>query len=175
MIFRETKLEGAYIIDLEPIRDHRGFFADSFSEEEFAHNNLESVFVRSAVAFNPTRFTLRGMHYQISPHEEVKLVRCSRGAIYDVIVDMRPSSPTYKEWVAVELNQDNPKVFYVPAQFAHGYLTLTDDAEVSYQISRFYNEEAQRGIRYNDPAVGIEWPTYPNQISWKDMGWELLK
>jgi dTDP-4-dehydrorhamnose 3,5-epimerase len=175
MIFKETQLAGAYIIELEPIIDHRGWFADSCCNTVFGDRDLETQFVRSAIAFNHSQFTLRGLHYQAEPHQEVKLVRCTHGAIHDVIVDLRTGSPTYGKWDSVVLSAENRKTLYVPEDFAHGYLTLTIDAEVTYQISEYYNERAQRGLRYNDPAFGISWPTYPSQISNKDLAWEDFK
>ena len=172
MIFNKTKLDGAYIIEMEPIGDHRGFFARAWCTKEFQAHNLIAQFVQANLTYSPKRGTLRGLHYQIAPHQEVKLVRCTRGATYDVIVDLRPDSPTYKQWLAVELTADNHKMIYIPAGFAHGYQILMDDTEVFYQVGQFYAPEYERGARWNDPAFGIEWPiTSPLILSDKDKSW----
>jgi dTDP-4-dehydrorhamnose 3,5-epimerase len=172
MIFKETKLDGAYIVEMEPIGDHRGFFARAWCTKEFQAHNLIAQFVQSNLTYSPKRGTLRGLHYQIAPHQEVKLVRCTRGATYDVIVDLRPDSPTHKQWLAVELTADNHKMIYIPAGFAHGYQILMDDTEVFYQVGQFYAPEYERGARWNDPAFGIEWPiTSPLILSDKDKSW----
>ena len=172
MIFNETKLDGVYTVVMEPIRDHRGFFARAWCNREFEAQGLISQFVQANLTYSPERGTLRGLHYQIAPHQEVKLVRCTRGAIYDVIVDLRPESPTYKEWLAVELTADNHKMNYIPAGFAHGYQILMDDTEVFYQVGQFYAPEYERGARWNDPAFGIEWPiTNSMTLSDKDKNW----
>jgi dTDP-4-dehydrorhamnose 3,5-epimerase len=172
MIFKETKLDGAYIVEMEPIGDHRGFFARAWCTKEFQAHNLIAQFVQSNLTYSPKRGTLRGLHYQIAPHQEVKLVRCTRGATYDVIVDLRPDSHTHKQWLAVELTADNHKMIYIPAGFAHGYQILMDDTEVFYQVGQFYAPEYERGARWNDPAFGIEWPiTSPLILSDKDKSW----
>ena len=158
MRFIETRLEGAYIIEPEPIEDERGFFARTFCVREFEAHGLNPCVAQCNISFNKKKGALRGMHYQTEPHAEVKLVRCNRGAIYDVIIDLRPGSPTYKEWVSVELTADNRRMFYVPEGFAHGFQTLTDNSEVFYQMSEFYHPESARGVRWNDPAFGIKWP-----------------
>jgi dTDP-4-dehydrorhamnose 3,5-epimerase len=168
MVFEKTTLEGAFLIKLQPIEDERGFFARSFCRKEFAAHGLNPNFVQCNVSFNSRRGTLRGMHYQSKPHEEAKLVRCLRGRIYDVIVDVRPGSPTFCRWFGTELGQDDRNMLYVPEGFAHGYLTLTDDAEVFYQVSEFYAPEAERAVRWNDPAFGVAWPIAPVHISAKD-------
>lgn len=171
MIFTETKLAGAYIIDIEPRRDERGFFTRTWCRREFEEHGLNPTVVQANLSHNIRRGTLRGMHYQLPPYGETKLVRCVRGAIYDVIIDLRPESPTFGQWVGVELTEDNYRMLYVPEQFAHGFQTLTDDADVAYQVSEFYTPGAERGIRYNDPAFAIEWPLEVTVISQKDQNW----
>jgi dTDP-4-dehydrorhamnose 3,5-epimerase len=168
MIFHKTGLQGAFVIDLQPIEDERGFFARCFCRKEFAANGLNSNFVQGNVSFNLLRGTLRGMHYQCKPHEEAKLVRCIRGKIYDVIIDLRAESATFRRWLGIPLDQEKLTMLYVPEGFAHGYLTLTDNAEVLYQVSEFYAPEAERGLRWNDPAFGIRWPSAPEHLSSKD-------
>jgi len=158
MKFIETRLKGAYIIELDRIADERGFFARSWSQTQFADLGLSSRIVECSVSFNRTKGTLRGMHYQAAPHAEVKLVRCTAGAIYDCIIDLRRSSPTFKEWVAVELTAENHLALYIPEQFAHGFLTLADGSEVFYQMSEAHAPESARGLRWDDPALGIDWP-----------------
>lgn len=172
MIFQETKLKGAFIIEVERIEDERGFFARAWCRNEFRPRGLESQWAQSNISFNWKKGTLRGMHFQVAPHEEVKLVRCTRGAIYDVIIDLRPNSPTYKQWIGVELTATNHRMLYVPKGFAHGYQTLENDSEVFYQASEFYAPECERGIRWNDPAFGIDWPDAETRvISSKDAHW----
>ena len=168
MIFHETKLKGVYIIEPEWLEDERGFFARTFCQEEFAAHGLNPRVVQCNISFNKKKGTLRGMHYQIAPHEEVKLVRCTRGAIYDVIIDLRPDLPTFKRWVAVELTADNRRMLYIPEGFAHGFQTLEDDTEVFYQMSESYHPECARGVRWDDSAFGIEWPLLDLTISAKD-------
>jgi len=158
MKFTETDLAGAYIIDLDPRTDSRGFFARSWCEEEFDEHNLESCAVQCNISFNNVQGTLRGMHYQDAPRSEAKLVRCTAGAIHDVIVDLRPGSPTFMSWIAVELSARNRRAVYVPPQFAHGFQTLEDRSEVFYQMSERYCPDTARGVRWNDPAFGIYWP-----------------
>ncbi|WP_449245244.1 dTDP-4-dehydrorhamnose 3,5-epimerase [Desulfobacca acetoxidans] len=157
MIFCETRLKGAFIIELEPIADARGFFARTWCQREFAAHGLKSRFVQCNISYNKKKGTLRGMHYQIAPHAEAKVVRCTRGAIYDVIIDLRPDSLTFKQWLAVELTADNRRMLYIPEEFAHGFQTLEDDTEVFYQMSEFYHPECARGVRWDDEAFGIEW------------------
>jgi dTDP-4-dehydrorhamnose 3,5-epimerase len=166
--FSPTALAGACIIDIEPVQDERGFFARSWCREEFAKHGLNPDLAQCSISFNKKRGTLRGMHYQAKPHEETKVVRCTRGAIYDVIVDLRPESPTFRKWIAVELSADNRRMLYVPPGFAHGFQSLVDDTEVFYQISTFYHPESARGARWDDPAFGIEWPVMKRVISDKD-------
>ena len=168
MIFNETKLKGAYVIDIEPLEDERGFFARSFCRKEFEERGLNPCIVQCNISFNKKKGTVRGMHYQAAPHEEAKLVSCIGGAIYDVIVDLRPDSSTYCQWVAVELSSQNHKMLYIPEGFAHGFQTLEDNTEVFYQMSEFYHPECARGIRWDDPAFGIEWPLMEKIISTRD-------
>jgi dTDP-4-dehydrorhamnose 3,5-epimerase len=157
MIFTETKLRGAFVIEPQRFEDERGFFAPSFSEREFATHGLASRFVENNISFNRRKGTLRGLHYQAAPHGQAKLVRCTRGAIYDVAVDLRRDSPTFRQWVGVELSEHNRLMFYLPGDFAHGFQTLADETEVFYQVSDFYHPESNRGLRWNDPAFQIEW------------------
>lgn len=158
MKFTETRLKGAFLIEPEKLTDERGFFARAFCEKEFRDRGLHSRFVQWNMAFNRKKGTLRGMHYQTYPHQEIKLVRCTRGAVYDVIVDLRPDSPTFKKWVALELTSGNSLVLYIPKGVAHGYQTLEEDTELFYQMSEPYHPECARGLRWDDPAIGIAWP-----------------
>lgn len=174
MIFTQTPLAGAYLIDPERIVDERGFFARTWCRDEFERQGLETRLVQCNVSYNTRRGTLRGMHYQAEPHEEVKLVRCTQGAIYDVIVDIRPDSSTYLRWVAEELTAENRRMFYIPGGFAHGFQTLLDGAEVSYQMSDFFHPQSSRGIRHDDPTIKIDWPLDVAIISDKDRGYPLL-
>jgi dTDP-4-dehydrorhamnose 3,5-epimerase len=153
-----TRLRGLHIVELELVGDERGFFARTFCSNEFAMMGLKTTFVQCNISFNLKRGTLRGMHFQTVPHEEAKLVRCTRGAIYDVVIDIRPESTTFKQWFGITLSADQPKLLYIPEGFAHGFLTLDDNTEVSYQMSEYYYPEYARGIRYNDPTIGIVWP-----------------
>jgi len=171
MIFSETKLKGAFIIDLELRADDRGAFARSFCMKEFEQHGLKPNVAQCNLSYNYKAGTLRGMHYQVPPAAETKLVRCTKGAIYDVIIDLRPESPTYMQHVGVELTEDNHRALYVPELFAHGYLALTDGAEVFYQVGEFYTPGHERGLRYDDPAFGIEWPMPITVISEKDSAW----
>lgn len=172
MIFQPTELQGAFIIELNKIKDQRGFFARAWCEKEFAEHGLTPVVHQTNVSFNLKKGTLRGMHYQIAPYQEAKTVRCTRGAIYDVIIDLRKDSPTYKRWIGVELTADNYRQLYVPEDFGHGFLTLEDNTEITYQVSQFYTPGAERGIRYNDPSFAIEWPVSVQVISDKDANWQ---
>jgi dTDP-4-dehydrorhamnose 3,5-epimerase len=168
--FAESTLRGAYVIEIEPISDERGFFARTWCREEFQALGLSTHVEQNSISFNRKKGTLRGLHYQEAPNEEVKLVRCTRGAIYDVILDLRTDSTTFCRWFAVELSADNGKMLYVPTGFAHGFQTLTDKSEVFYQISEQYRPQMARGVRWNDPAFQIEWPI-PNPIlSVRDRG-----
>ena len=175
MEFTETKLPGAFIIDLKPRQDHRGFFSRTFCMKELETYGLRSVVAQCNLSFNYKKGTLRGMHYQIPPATETKLIRCTQGAIYDVIVDMRPQSSTYLQYIGVKLTAENRRALYVPAMFAHGYQALVDDTEVIYQVSEFYTPNTERGLRYDDPLLGIEWPLPISEISEKDTHWSLLK
>jgi dTDP-4-dehydrorhamnose 3,5-epimerase len=175
MIFDKTRLKGAYIIKLGQHEDERGYFARGWCRKEAMANGLISDMVQANISFNNKKGTLRGMHYQVAPFQEVKIVRCVRGAIFDVIIDMRPNSKTFKQWLAVELTQDNGLMLYVPEDFAHGFQTLTDAAEVNYLVSNYYNPEAERGVRFDDPAIGIAWPPVAGRIiSNKDRSWPLF-
>ena len=175
MIFEETGLAGAFVIELERIEDERGFFARTFARETFAERGLVTEMVQMSVAWNTTAGTIRGMHFQYPPHAEVKLVRCTRGAIHDVIVDLRPESPTFRETFAVELDEDTRRTLYVPERVAHGYQVLVDRTEVAYQMSAPYHPEAQGGLRWDDPALGISWPLEVTVVSERDRSWPLLE
>lgn len=168
MRFVETPLIGAFVIEPEPVDDERGFFLRTFCRREFAERGLIPDLVQCSVSFNRKRGTLRGMHYQAPPHEETKLVRCTSGAIYDVIVDLRTNSSSKLRWFAIELTAANHQMLYVPAGLAHGFLTLADDSEVFYQMSEYFNPESSRGVRWDDPALGIKWPAAPTTISDRD-------
>ena len=176
MIFEETRFEGAYIIKLNPLVDERGFFARSWCKKEFSDMGLIDDFVQNNVSFNKHKGTLRGMHYQDKPFGEVKIVKCIRGSIYDVIIDLREDSETYMQWTSIELNEDNRNMLYIPSGFAHGFLTLTDNTEVFYQMSEYYQPSAARGVRYDDPVFKIEWPLNGKPlISEKDCTWPNFK
>jgi dTDP-4-dehydrorhamnose 3,5-epimerase len=171
MHFQTTKLDGAWLIQLEPARDNRGFFARTYCLEEFAAHGLEIRYPQHSISFSVHRGTLRGMHYNREPHSEAKLVRCVKGAIWDVIIDIRAASPTYRQWEAFELSDRNSSQLYIPKGFAHGFQTLTDNVEVNYLISEPYMPEAADGLRYNDPSFDIAWPTTITAISDKDLRW----
>jgi dTDP-4-dehydrorhamnose 3,5-epimerase len=171
MEFIETKLNGAWLIDTEPIRDHRGFFARTFCAREFAQRGLETDFVQHSTSYSSEKGTLRGMHFQRAPHTEVKIVRCLKGAIWDVIIDLRPGSPTYRRWQAFELTAENRRQLYVPAGFAHGFQTLCDDTEAGYLISAYHVPSAACGVRYDDPTFAIAWPLPPGPMSTMDKCW----
>jgi dTDP-4-dehydrorhamnose 3,5-epimerase len=166
--FVETRLPGAYLLELERHEDERGFFARTFCEREFASRGLLAHYPQCNLSYNIKAYTLRGMHYQAAPHQEVKLIRCVAGAIHDVIVDLRPGSPTRLRWMGVDLDAERRDALYVPAGFAHGFMTLCSHAEVFYQMGQFYEPEAARGFRWDDPAFGIEWPFTPSVISGRD-------
>jgi dTDP-4-dehydrorhamnose 3,5-epimerase len=168
MKFTETSLSGAFMIEPERRSDERGFFSRVFCRDEFAAHGLDYGAVQCNISFNPKKSTLRGMHYQVAPHQEVKLVRCTMGTIFDVIVDLRRESQSLGNWFGLELSAENRRMLYVPTGFAHGYLTLADDTEVFYQVSEYYSPESERGARWNDPAFGIKWPLQPELISDKD-------
>jgi dTDP-4-dehydrorhamnose 3,5-epimerase len=168
MVFRETALAGAYLIEPERQEDERGFFARTFCEREFAARGLVSTFVQWSISHNPRKGTLRGMHYQAAPHEETKLVRCTAGAIYDVVIDLRKNSPTYRRWASAELSAENRLLLYVPEGFAHGFVTLRDATEVAYHISAFYQPETARGVRWDDSAFRVAWPEGEKILSERD-------
>ncbi|MGH8760473.1 MAG: dTDP-4-dehydrorhamnose 3,5-epimerase [Burkholderiales bacterium] len=174
MIFTETKLKGAYVLDVERREDTRGFFARVFCQKEFADHGLKPIIAQANIAYNRTRGTLRGMHFQYPPFAETKLVRCTRGAILDIIVDLRPDSPTYLQHVEVELTADNHRALYVPERFAHGYQVLEDRTETSYQVGEFYAPGTEGGLRYDDPRLGLRWPLPIGEMSDKDRQWKLL-
>ena len=174
MIFTETQLPGAHVIDLDRKEDPRGYFARAFCQREFEAHGLKPVIAQANVAFNVKKGTLRGMHFQYPPAAETKLVRCTRGAILDIIVDLRPESSTYLHHVAVELSEDNGRALYVPERFAHGYQVLRDKTETSYQVGEFYTPGAEGGLMYNDPRLGLKWPLPVAVISEKDQKFGLL-
>jgi dTDP-4-dehydrorhamnose 3,5-epimerase len=174
MVFTETKLKGAFIIDLERREDSRGFFARAFCRQEFEAHGLKPFIAQANVAFNVRQGTLRGMHFQYPPAAETKLVRCTRGGILDIIVDLRPESPTYLQHIAVELNEDNGRALFVPERFAHGYQVLRDKTETSYQVGEFYAPSAESGLLHNDPRLALEWPLLVAVISDKDQKFATL-
>jgi dTDP-4-dehydrorhamnose 3,5-epimerase len=171
MMFTRTMIAGAFLVDLEPITDERGFFARSFCRHEFVARGLNPELAQCNVSLNRRRGTLRGMHWQAAPHEEAKLVRCTRGMLHDVIIDLRAGSPTYRRHAAVLLSAENRRMLYVPEGCAHGFLTLEDDTEVLYQMSAFYAPESAQGVRFDDPAFGIRWPAEVTVISERDRGY----
>ncbi|HEY5892211.1 MAG TPA: dTDP-4-dehydrorhamnose 3,5-epimerase [Chthoniobacterales bacterium] len=175
MKFHETALPGAFIVDLDRRSDTRGFFGRAFCVQEFEKHGLNPCMVQANLSFNHARGTLRGMHYQTLPAGEAKLIRCIRGAVWDVIVDMRPESTTYLQHIGVELTADNHRAIYVPEMFAHGNQALTDGAELFYLVSEYYTPEMERGVRHDDPALNIEWPLPVSVISEKDKSWPSLK
>jgi dTDP-4-dehydrorhamnose 3,5-epimerase len=175
VIFTETKLEGAFIIDLERRNDERGFFARAFCQNEFREHGLKPTIAQANIASNLKKGTLRGMHFQYPPAAETKLVRCTRGAIVDIIVDLRPESRTYLEHIAVELNDDNMTALYVPERFAHGYQALRDGTDTSYQVGEFYTPDAEGGLRYDDPLLGLQWPLPVSVISPKDQAFQAFR
>jgi dTDP-4-dehydrorhamnose 3,5-epimerase len=174
VIFTETKLKGAFIIDIEPRADSRGFFARAFCQREFTDHGLKPLIAQANIAFNNRTGTLRGMHFQYPPAAETKLVRATRGAILDIIVDLRPESPTYLEHIAVQLTADNHRALYVPERFAHGYQVLEDRTETSYQVGEFYAPETEGGLLYSDERLGLPWPLPVAEISPKDAAWPPL-
>jgi dTDP-4-dehydrorhamnose 3,5-epimerase len=175
MIFTESALPGVLILDIERLADERGFFARTYCSEELAGRGLGPGLSQCSVSYNTRRGTLRGLHLQTAPHEEHKLVRCTAGSIFDVIVDVRPESPRYRRWVSAELTAENRRAVFIPPGFAHGFITLSDDAEVYYMISVPHAAKHGRGFRWNDPAFGIEWPMMPAVISPRDADYPLLE
>lgn len=171
MKFHPTPLQGAYLIDLERRGDDRGFFARAFCEKEFSAAGLVPRFVQANNSLSARKGTLRGLHYQLPPAAEVKIVRCIRGSLYDVIADLRPDSQTFGQWFGAELNDDNRRMMYVPRGFAHAIMTLVDATEALYLVSEFYAPEQERGVRFDDPRLGIEWPIEPVEVSDKDREW----
>jgi dTDP-4-dehydrorhamnose 3,5-epimerase len=171
MQFHTTALEGAWLIQLEHRRDSRGFFARTFCAQEFATHGLETSYPQHSISFSARRGTVRGMHYQREPHSEVKLVRCLKGSIWDVIIDIRPNSPTYRRWEGFDLSEADGRQLYIPKGFAHGFQTLSDGVEVNYLISEPYDSEAACGIRYDDLSFSIAWPLAVTEISAKDLSW----
>ena len=171
MNFTPTKLDGATIVELKELCDERGFFARSWCQKEFQEHGLSANVVQANISYNKLKGTLRGMHYQVGPYEESKLVRCTQGAIYDVIIDLRQGSPTFKQWLGVELSAANHRMLFVPEGFAHGFVSLTDESEVTYQVTQFYHPASERGVRYNDPSFGVVWPIPVAVISEKDRSW----
>lgn len=174
MTFTETSLKGAFIIEPDRIEDERGFFARTFCRQEFEKHGLNPNLVQCSVSFNTKKGTVRGMHYQAKPHEEARLVRCTRGALYDVILDLRADSSTFRQWVSVELTAENRTMVYIPEGCAHGFQALEDDTEVFYQMSEFYHSECARGVRWNDPAFQIVWPIKSPIISARDKNFGLF-
>jgi dTDP-4-dehydrorhamnose 3,5-epimerase len=168
MIFRPTAVEGIHVLELESFEDERGFFARTWDTSELALHGLTDRLVQCSISYNRRKGTLRGLHYQVPPHEEAKIIRCTAGAIFDVAVDLRTGSPTYCEWVSAELSADNRRALFIPEGCAHGFLTLTDDAEVAYQISEFHVPDAARGVRWDDSAFGIVWPAEVVVINERD-------
>ena len=175
MIFTTTDVDGVYVVETEPYVDERGVFARVFDEDTFHEMGLSTRFPQCSVSYNPIRGTMRGMHFQRGEHAEAKLIRCTRGAIYDVAIDLRPESPTFHRWAAAELTAVNHRQLYVPEGCAHGFLTLETDTEVYYQISAPYVAEASAGVRWDDPAFGVKWPSAPVVMSPKDAAYEALR
>jgi dTDP-4-dehydrorhamnose 3,5-epimerase len=175
MIFKETPLAGAYVIEPERINDHRGFFARVWCKKELQEHGLKSELSQSNIGFSFRKGTFRGLHFQKTPHAEVKIVRCTRGSIFDVIVDLRPESSSYKRWFGVELSAENRKMIYVPEGMAQGYATLEDNTEINYHTSELFNSEAASGVRFDDPAFGVQWPVVPAVVSDQDRNWPLMK
>ena len=175
MLFEQLNVKDAWVITPQPIEDSRGFFSRIVCEKEFSDHGLQNHWLQQNIAFNHVKGTLRGMHYQKGEAAEIKVVRCTRGSVYDVIVDFRKESSTYLQWAGEELSVDNHKMLYVPQGFAHGYITLSDCAEITYLVSAFYTPGREAGIRYDDPKIGIEWPMDPVSISEKDSSWPYLE
>lgn len=172
MIFTEAKLKGVFVIEPERLEDERGFFARIFDSKAFEQHGLEFKLVEASISFNKKKGTLRGMHYQIEPYAETKIVRCTRGGIFDVIIDLRSDSKTFKKWMGIELSEENRKILYIPKGFANGFITLEDNSEISYQMDQAYKPEYARGLRWDDKAFKISWPVDPKIISAKDMSWK---
>ncbi len=171
MIFVETKLKGAYLVELIKHEDNRGFFARGWDQTLLEQQGLIGNVTQQNIAFSKTKGTVRGLHYQKAPHQETKFIRCTRGAVFDVIVDLRPDSPTYKQWLGITLSMDDDRVLYMPKDFAHGFQALEDNSEIMYLVSEPYAPAFEGGIRYNDPSIRVEWPLPVTMISEKDMSW----
>jgi dTDP-4-dehydrorhamnose 3,5-epimerase len=169
MIFRETILKGAFLVEIKKLEDNRGFFGRAWCQQEFEENGLNGNIRQINTSFTHNKGTIRGMHYQIDPYQETKFIRCTRGRIFDVIIDLRPESVTFMKWIGHELSEDNYKMVYVPENFAHGFVTLEDICEVYYPTTEFYTPDSERGIRFNDPAFNIEWPIEVEFVSEKDL------
>ncbi len=174
MKFIKTPLEGAYVVELEKREDERGFFARAFCVDEFAEHGLKTEIKQSNLSGSVQKGTTRGLHYQVAPMAEVKFIRCIKGSVFDVLVDMRPESPTYKQWFGIELTEENQTAIYIPEGFAHGHQTLEDNSQIMYLTTQVYSPEHERGIRWNDPAIGVKWPLEPTVVSDKDQAWPLL-
>ena len=170
MLFKQTQLKGAFIIEPELRQDERGFFTRTFCQKEFINYRINFEVVQCNLSYNKRKGTLRGMHYQAAPFQEAKQVMCTQGAIYDVIIDIRPGSPTYKQWIGVELTEENHRILHIPKGFAHGFLTLTPDTEIFYFVDAPYAQDLERGLRWDDPKIGIAWPAQPKVISQRDSG-----
>jgi dTDP-4-dehydrorhamnose 3,5-epimerase len=168
MIFKELELKGAYLVEVKKIEDERGFFGRAWCENEFLDHHLNPNFVQLNTSFSKKKGTIRGLHYQVDPYQEVKFIRCTRGSIWDVIIDLRPTSPTFMKWIGNELSADNYKMVYVPENFAHGFISLENNTEVYYPVTQFYVPGAERGLRWNDPAFNIQWPIEVSMVSEKD-------
>jgi dTDP-4-dehydrorhamnose 3,5-epimerase len=168
MIFKELELKGAYLVEVKKIEDERGFFGRAWCENEFLDHHLNPNFVQLNTSFSKIKGTIRGLHYQVDPYQEVKFIRCTRGSIWDVIIDLRPTSPTFMKWIGNELSADNYKMVYVPENFAHGFISLENNTEVYYPVTQFYVPGAERGLRWNDPAFKIQWPIEVSMVSEKD-------
>ena len=175
MIFIHTELEGAFVIEPERLSDERGFFARTWCKKEFIKNGLNPDLVQCNISFNLKKGTLRGMHYQVAPYEETKLVRCTSGAIHDVIIDLRPASLTFRQWFGIKLSSENKMMLYIPEGFCHGFLTLQNNTEIFYQMSQYYVPESSRGIRWNDPLFNIQWPNEITVISERDKNYPDFK
>ena len=173
--FRPTAISGCLIVEPTLVRDHRGFFTRVYCDDEFTQRNLEAVTAQVSLSYSDYKGTLRGLHYQTEPYGEAKLVRCTRGRVFDVAVDLRPASPTHRRWLSIELSADNRLALYIPVGMAHGFLTLEPDTELLYQISRPYAPDAAKGIRWDDPAIDVAWPALPAVISDRDRSWPLLR
>ena len=175
MIFTETNLSGAYFIGIEKKEDQRGFFARTWDKKEFANKGLDSEFIQSTISINKNKGTFRGMHYQTKPFEESKIIRCTKGKIFDIIIDLRVNSKTFKEWISIELSEDNYKMLYIPKGFAHGFQTLEDNTEVFYQISQYYMSEFSKGVKWNDSEFNIKLPLDVSVISQRDLSYNSFK